>query len=263
MFILFSILAFTLILAVIVSVKIVPRLKCSSSLQKTGLNTNIPFVLYMCAKTKSDIPSKVQKRWQSLNTNLEIEISSDRDCREFLSKHFGEDYVSCFNYIKFGPIRADFWRVCKLYIHGGYYSDIDIVPKQSLKKICSTVANFVTSLTFRNDSIFQAFIAATPKHNVLERCIDRYMNRWRNRTPMKYWEWSGTHDMYKEIVNELGVSNGEVKSGLFLDKKIMLLQEKCHGSFQSCGVKLVDDPTLKYLFLSRDPDYDMEKHKFL
>jgi len=47
---------------------------------------------------------------------------------EFLKNNFNGYIVNLFKVIHIGMYKADLWRLCKLYIHGGVYSDVDLVP---------------------------------------------------------------------------------------------------------------------------------------
>ena len=64
--------------------------------------------------------------------------------------------------------KADLWRLCKLYIHGGVYTDVDIVPYLNIDTLDKSI-DFYSCLNVNSDSIFQAFIAtfASPKHPLL------------------------------------------------------------------------------------------------
>jgi hypothetical protein len=53
--------------------------------------------------------------------------------------------------------KADLWRLCKLYINGGIYADVDLVPYLNLDSLEKDVT-FYSSISIDNASIFQAFI---------------------------------------------------------------------------------------------------------
>ena len=63
--------------------------------------------------------------------------------------------------------KADLWRICKLYINGGVYADIDLVPCISLNSILLSTNSFYTCLSIVPNSCFQAFIATEPKNPLL------------------------------------------------------------------------------------------------
>ena len=98
----------------------------------------IPKVIYMCDKELSFI-EKYSENWKNLNPDYEIKLYNDKMCEDFLREEFSELHSDIFKYIKDGPIKADFWRVCVLYKDGGVYSDIDIEPLIPLSKFINVL----------------------------------------------------------------------------------------------------------------------------
>jgi len=106
---------------------------------------------------KKTIPNIVFDRWNSLNKEHKIELSLDDDCIDFLQKNFNSYIVDLFLKIPQGMYKADLWRLCKLYICGGVYADVDLVPHLDLDKLDKDIT-FYSCLAFNNCSIFQAFM---------------------------------------------------------------------------------------------------------
>jgi hypothetical protein len=179
------------------------------------LNENIPKVLYMTYKTKN-IPSSVIEKFKEVYPNYEIKIYDNNDCINFLNKEYGQEYVDIFNFIKDGPIKADFWRVCILYKYGGIYSDVDIVPIINIEKILESDTTFLTCISKAKDNTNPHFIVSIPNHKILKICIDTYLDFYRNKIPYSYWEWSITTIMRDAIYT---VFNKYInKDGVYYDK---------------------------------------------
>ena len=114
----------------------------------------------------SRLPPIVLKRWKYLNPDYTVDFSMDVDCIKFLDSKFNRDIAELFVYIQRGMYKADLWRLCKLYIHGGVYADIDLVPFAPISKsITDDVITtgrgpryFYSCLSLGSPSIFQAFI---------------------------------------------------------------------------------------------------------
>jgi len=112
----------------------------------------------------SNLPSFVTSRWLDLNPDYSIDFSMDAECISFLQTTFGRNIAELFKYIPRGMYKADLWRLCKLYIHGGVYADIDLVPHFSISDALDSAAGGVSDATFYSclnmsyDSIFQAFM---------------------------------------------------------------------------------------------------------
>lgn len=107
---------------------------------------------------KSIPPYYVFKRWKVLNTDYNIEFSLDKQCYDFIKNDFNEYLANLFIKIPEGMYKADLWRLCKLYIHSGVYSDVDLVPYLSLNKLDKDIT-FYSCLSTDTSAVFQAFIA--------------------------------------------------------------------------------------------------------
>jgi mannosyltransferase OCH1-like enzyme len=181
-----------------------------------GLNKNIPKVLYLTYK-KKNIPSSVIDKFKEVYPDYQIKIYDNNDCVEFLEKEFGQEYVDIFNFIKDGPIKADFWRVCILYKYGGIYSDIDIIPVINIEEILLQNTTFLSCISFWHDSINPIFIVSVKEHLALKMCIDKYVEFYRTNKEYSYWGWSIMHVM-KPILCEI-LNKCISKDGIYHDKK--------------------------------------------
>jgi len=70
---------------------------------------------------------------KKLNPNFKYYLFDDNDCREFIKTHFDSDVLNAFDTLIPGAYKADLWRYCVLYIHGGIYLDIKYVPVNGYK----------------------------------------------------------------------------------------------------------------------------------
>jgi len=127
----------------------------NSSNNKTQIRDDVNKTIYMTYK--KSIPDFVFSRWNNLNSDYKIDFSLDKDCIAFLLKNFNEDVTNLFSSIKEGMYKADLWRLCKLYINGGVYADIDLVPYLNIDTLDKDVT-FYTCLSALGNSCFQAFI---------------------------------------------------------------------------------------------------------
>lgn len=127
----------------------------------------------------SQLPPVVIKRWKELNPEYTVDFSTDADCITFLEKGFNKNIAGLFNYITRGMYKADLWRLCKLYIHGGVYADIDLIPFHSVRDMVSSStattvttvavpsASFYSCLSMGNPTVFQAFMYHSRARNPL------------------------------------------------------------------------------------------------
>lgn len=144
---------------------------------------------------KKPVPYIVYNRWKTLNPDYNIQLSLDKDCILFLQRYFNQFLVALFNYIPRGMYKADLWRLSKLYINGGVYADVDLVPYLNIDSLDKDIT-FYSCLTPRTKSIFQAFIVnfSEPRNNLIFIFLLSFLlNKPYNMTN------GPTYDMYKCI----------------------------------------------------------------
>lgn len=132
----------------------------------------IPKKIYQSWKTKNLDPKtqEMVKRTLDLNPGYTHELYDDKDCREFLLKHFGINYANAFDVLRHGAFKCDFWRYAKLYVDGGIYMDLDMMPLVPFSEIIKENDEFVSAVDrkmFNVNGIYQAFVACAPRHPIL------------------------------------------------------------------------------------------------
>jgi mannosyltransferase OCH1-like enzyme len=199
--------------------------------KKSELFTINSKVIYLSYKTK-DIPDYIIPNIKKLYPNYEIKLYDNNDCIEFLKKEYSQEYVDIFNYLKDGPIKADFWRLCILYKYGGIYFDIDIEHFNNLDNIIENDTTFTTLVidpTYRTKKrdFNPAIIITNSNNKIIKKCINIYLDKYKNKIKYNYWEYSIVTIMSKILYDEL---NQEVtKDGIYYDTnkdKYQFLLEK-------------------------------------
>jgi mannosyltransferase OCH1-like enzyme len=93
---------------------------------KEGFTQTIPLNLFQTWNTK-DLPPKMKAcvyRLRQQNPEFKYQLYDDEDCIKLLKENFDRDVVYAFHRLKPGAYKADLWRYCVLYVHGGMYLDI-------------------------------------------------------------------------------------------------------------------------------------------
>ena len=184
----------------------------------------IPKIIYIC-HNNIDIIRPYAQKWLDLNPNYTLELYDDKRCQAFLLKEFSSDHLELFNYIKDGPIKADFWRLCILYKYGGVYADADIVPLVPLTEYIKSDIKFVTCLSIYNNTpnFNPHFIMCEPNNDKIKKCISWYLV-FRLKKVYTYWGWS--------IVQLFNVIFKDIKNNPDSNENVQLLYEKYadHGS---------------------------------
>lgn len=150
---------------------------------------------------KKPVPALVPARWKELNPDYDVELSLDKDCVEFLETHFNRHVADLFRRIPTGYHKADLWRLCKLYIHGGVYADVDLIPHLRIDDLDRDVT-FYSCLSILRGTTFQAFMVhfGGPK-NPLLLC---FLLSFLLHEPYRPGPTSPCKDMYECIQYNLG-----------------------------------------------------------
>jgi hypothetical protein len=115
------------------------------------------------------------KSWK-VGTDYNYYFYSDDDCNKFMQQNFDKKTNEAFNKCPIPVMKADMWRYCVIYVHGGIYADSDT--------ILEVPANFLTDLTTQlaitteNDTHFcQWVFSAPPLSPILKEIIDLSVKR--------------------------------------------------------------------------------------
>ena len=219
----------------------------------------IPKIIHMCYKDLK-ILEKYAQNWKKLNPEYELHLYDDSLCRQFLIKNFSELYVKIFNYIRDGPIKADFWRVCILYIYGGVYADADIVPIVPLDNFIEKNIDFLTCTSKNFYDFFNPnFIVSAPNNIFLKKCIDIYVKKYENKERYAYISWSIVNLFnFHNVINKNFLKK---KNGIYRYEtlKIQLLEEKSNYIDVYKDYMMYNN---QKIFMNRYKNYDYKKHKF-
>ena len=216
-----------------------------------------PKIIYFCNKQICEKDIILSNNWKKLNPEYEIKLYDDEMIKFFLLNEFDKLHENIFDFLKDGPIKADFWRICILYKYGGIYSDIDNIPLVKLSEFIEKDVEFVTCSSYWIYKFNPNFIISTKNNIILKKCIDWYVNKYIKKTKYDYWGWSimncFTQNLYLEKYNK--------KSGIYyLDNlKIQILEECCgNGHYDAHNIY-----NNKRIFNNRNPNWDASLHKFI
>lgn len=224
-------------------------------------NTDIPKNIYFCFKHKN-IPDYIIPIWKNLNPNYNIILYDNNDCINFLNENYGEEYVNIFNFIKDGPIKADFWRCCILFKYGGVYADIDIKPLMSIDKLLEEDLELLTVRSAGCEECITPELIISKKHNkLLDMCIKTYIKYMNEKVQYSYWGWSIVHIMRKNF--KLLINKDIIKSqSIYFDdenKKYKLIDEIMDSDDTYNDRVIYNNEIVLY---NRYKEYDNNNHTF-
>lgn len=175
----------------------------------------IPNKLWHTWKTH-ELPKSLKSQsdsWHRSNPHLKKTLMADAECSDFILKQFGESVHELYLALPQPIMRADFWRLAIVYVHGGYYSDLDIICNVHINELIVGTPRAVFTRELNNISNF--FFGAEPKHPVLKQALDYMIEEAKNVTNKDIQSF-GMHSLhravreYYEVVETNYVSNDEV-----------------------------------------------------
>lgn len=145
---------------------------------------------YRSAEVARPIHSAVV-RWQEMNPEFDYRFFDDEAARAFIEARFPADMLESYDSLVPGAYRADLWRYCYLVEEGGVYVDIRMEPLVALRTILGSLdddpprfaaaRDLLRKRYDRRAYIYNAFIAATPRHPFMVASLDRALTMIRNR----------------------------------------------------------------------------------
>jgi hypothetical protein len=220
----------------------------------------IPKRIFICHKNLNCL-SMTHNKWKMLNPNYEIFLFDDSMCEQFLLKEFSELHYNIFKFIRDGPIKSDFWRLCILYKYGGIYVDADIQPLIPLDAYLIHTSDFVTCITYRNRNFNPHFIAAKKKERILQLCINEYIGMYTYKRHLyDYWKWSVIY-IFNKYLNNL--RNPKISTIIFKNKKFQFFLETTNSHSRSPslhGYYCIFNNVR--LFNTRYMNYNPHEHQF-
>jgi hypothetical protein len=133
--------------------------------RNTVSDTIVPKLLHQTYHSKHSIPVKINANFAKYASKFERRVYDDSDIADFLDLYYEPQVLARFNSLKVGPHKADLFRYCVLYIHGGIYMDI---KTELVKDLEGLFPDDTVSTVIANDgnTIFQGIIACPPRQPI-------------------------------------------------------------------------------------------------
>ena len=149
---------------------------------KTSYNIIIPTNIFQTWHSKNLPPlmAKSMMLIKRLNPRFKYFLYDDNDCREFIKTHFKPDVLDAYNSLIPGAYKADLWRYCVLFIHGGIYLDIKYTPLNGFRFINLTEKEHLVA-DIGNINIYNALMVCLPRNQILFKAIRQIVENVRNK----------------------------------------------------------------------------------
>ena len=120
---------------------------------------------------------EVVHTWVDKNPDWEYHFFDKDDRRNFIKNNFSKKVLEAFDALIPGAYKADLFRYCVLYIHGGVYGDIGKVLLTPLNNVLPVNLSFISFkdrfIDWDYDGyIFNAIIMSKPNQPFLKKAID-------------------------------------------------------------------------------------------
>mmetsp|Transcript_23143 Transcript_23143/g.28395 ORF Transcript_23143/g.28395 Transcript_23143/m.28395 type:complete len:454 (-) Transcript_23143:2444-3805(-) len=113
--------------------------------------------------------------WKQNASDVEVKFYDDWDCFDVIYT-LDPRLIDPFLYEPYGAYAADICRVVALYCHGGYYFDVDIQAIRPLDP--EPHIDFITAREGTGPGFFQAILAVSSMHPILNYTFDSMVNEW-------------------------------------------------------------------------------------
>ena len=244
--ILFVILLFTLVYLLFVhslttSCKLPQESDVGNVVEKRERNSNVLYELFpkVIYRTHSSlVVSDAMKRlchdkWIKLNPEFTMKWYTNEQVDSYMST-MPERVHNAYKKLKPGAYKADLWRMCILFEHGGYYFDsyttpmmpiYDMLESTGVKTIESDQYMVSVNETIDN-GIHQGVLMVTPEHPFIFQCIQSIVENVENEvygeTP---WDITGPRCFYSTICKTLKTNGYKIDD----DQKNFELGENVYG----------------------------------
>lgn len=143
----------------------------------------IPRIIYQSFTTHA-IPesmSYASRTWVDLNPDYEYNYYDDFISRKFIAENFADKVVQMYDRLIPGAYKCDLWRICMLYIRGGVYIDIKMGCNIPLDDYITDDTDIILVQDVPDRYVYNAFMAAAPKCDVIKRILDKIIYNIDNR----------------------------------------------------------------------------------
>lgn len=155
-----------------------------------------PFFLKRNLNIFSDkIPKKIHRIWQTQicekmqkysdrlqqeNPDYEYTIYNSESAREFIREHFDVEVLHAFDSLVPFSFKADLFRYCVMYIHGGIYLDMKFESVNGFR-FSDIIDKEMYVLDIDGNSIYNAFLICKPHSKVMFKCIFQVVKHVREK----------------------------------------------------------------------------------
>lgn len=200
--------------------------------------------------------------WKTRNPRYEFVMMDAAERVQFIREHFQPTVLTAYQCIVPGAYKADLFRYCYLWVHGGVYVDIDTLCLGSLNDFLIPGAELVVPIDLNlspnegTHNLACGFIAAVPRHPALMRCIQAVVRNVQTAAvPTSKLDFSGP-GVLGRAVNDY-MNRDETAS--FVGKEGLHAAAKIHFLKFEPGTEFVKNAQNQLLFQNKNGNHEIVK----
>lgn len=151
---------------------------------------------------------EITQTWELANRGYVYRLYDDDECRRLIEVKFGPRVVAAYDAIEAGAFKADMWRYCALYVHGGVYVDLDTLCIGPIDSIIEPAAELVVPVDLDSRNLFNAFLAVVPRHPVMLACVKRIVANVETGVDQSGFHFSGPGLLGRCVADYLHLAPG-------------------------------------------------------
>jgi mannosyltransferase OCH1-like enzyme len=114
------------------------------------------------------------------NPEFKHYLFDDKECYEFIKKYFGSVVSMAYSSLIPSAYKADLWRYCVLFIHGGIYLDVKYTNVDKIKLIQLTKKEH-WCLDANDKDVYNAILVCKPQNEILLKVIKQIVENVKNK----------------------------------------------------------------------------------
>lgn len=126
-------------------------------------------VLFLTFHDPSRVPASTWEMFEAHSRGFAIRVFDDSQCAESL-RPFGETVVDRFHRLK-GAHKADLWRYCMLYRHGGVYLDVKTVLTRQLDEMFPQRGEVCYTILSTVEGVYQGVLCTPARCSIMRDAV--------------------------------------------------------------------------------------------
>ena len=152
---------------------------CNTSMFYNYRKNEIPFTIVQSWKSRESVPGRIFEAIRKYAPEYKHVFFDDNDAVMFLSQNYPPQVLNVYHSMKSRAHKADLFRYCYLFIHGGVWLDMKTVLIRPLAEIFTSRYGIYTVrsiMTHKGVTCYQGILAVPPQTSLMQDMIVSYIS---------------------------------------------------------------------------------------